>query len=103
MYPWDSPCAAKGGMLRHCVVDKLDGHIRQCQLCGMFWTVDRAHRGLSAADETAEKTAASPVQNHIDAVIDDLVKGMTSRPQEDALGKALVDRKLQRSVGRRAS
>ncbi len=50
--------------------------------------------GAVVADEVPS------VQQHVEAVIDDLTKGRTSRPQEDALTKALGDRRVQRAFQR---
>ncbi len=54
--------------------------------------------GAVVADEVP--SVPSPVQQHVEAVIDDLTKGRTSRPQEDALTKALGDRRVQRAFQR---
>lgn len=56
--------------------------------------------GAIVADEKPSETPSNPVQNHIDAVIQDLkVWPGTTPTQEDALGRALQDRKVGR-IGR---
>ncbi len=54
--------------------------------------------GAVVADEVP--SASNSVQQHVEAVIDDLVKGRTTKPQEQALDRALGDRRLGRALGK---
>ena len=67
------------------------------QLRMMFLRMSMIEEGAVVPDEVPSPNV---VQRNVDAVIDDMAKGRTSKPQEDALGRALQDRKVGRAFGR---
>ena len=58
----------------------------------------RAERLHAMAEEKSDPP--NPVQQRVDAVVDDLAKGLTSKPQEEALRRGLENRKVNRAFGR---
>ncbi len=56
--------------------------------------VQRIQDGAVVPDEVPVEHG--PVQQRVDAVIDDLRRGLTTERQEATLGRALSDRRVQR-------